>query len=66
MHVNLNPYLKAIVGVIGAIATGLQTAYPSSHWATTVTAGITAVLVYLVPNTPQGPPAPPDEPPVRM
>jgi hypothetical protein len=48
----ISQYLKAIVALIGAIATGLQTAFPSDHWASTVTATLSAVLVYLVPNTP--------------
>lgn len=52
---NYGNYLKAIVAVIGTVATALQTAYPSSHWATTITAGITAALVFLAPNTPRPP-----------
>lgn len=50
-------YLKAIVAIIGAIAIGLQTAFPSSHWATTITAAITSALVFLTPNA--GPPKAP-------
>lgn len=50
---NYGAYLKAIVAVIGTIATVLQTQFPSDHWSQAVTAGITAVLVYITPNLPK-------------
>lgn len=52
MKVNFNQYLKAIVGVIGAVLAGLQEAFPGAHWVSLVSIAVTPVLVYLVPNTP--------------
>lgn len=49
---SLSPYLKAVVGVLGAVLAGLQEAFPGSHWVTLVTLALTPVLVYLVPNMP--------------
>jgi hypothetical protein len=49
----MNRYLKAIVAVIGAGVTVAQTVWPGNHWQVVVTSSITAILVYLVPNTPK-------------
>lgn len=49
----MNKYLKAIVAVLGAGVTIAQTVWPANHWQEVVTASITAVLVYLVPNSPK-------------
>lgn len=49
----VNPYLKFIIAVLGALVIVLQTAYGAAHWAQPVAAGITAILVYLAPNTPK-------------
>ena len=49
----MNKYLKTIVAVLGAGVTVTQTVWPSNDWSQVVTAGITAVLVYLVPNSPK-------------
>lgn len=47
---NYVKYTKAIVGLIGTVATVLQTIWPHAQWSAAVTSLITAVLVYLVPN----------------
>lgn len=52
MKVNLSPYLKAVVGVIGAVMAGIQSAYPGAHWVSLVSIAVTPLLVYLVPNVP--------------
>lgn len=49
----LGPYLKAVVGVLGAVLTSLAPYYGSAHWYPIVTSVVTAILVYLVPNTPK-------------
>ena len=42
---------KFWIAVGGTIVTGLQSVYPSTHhWIPAVSAAITAILVYLVPN----------------
>lgn len=43
----MNAYVKIALGVLGAIAIGLQTAYPHAAWAIPVTAAITAALTAL-------------------
>ena len=53
---NLNRYLKTVVAVVGALAVALQTQFPAAHWSTTVTAAVSAILVYITPNTPPPPP----------
>jgi hypothetical protein len=43
---------KFVVGISGAVVTSLIAVYPASvDWLPAVVAGITAVLVYLVPNS---------------
>jgi hypothetical protein len=54
----MDKYLKFIVAVIGAIEIGLQTQWPNARWSESVTAGITALLVYFVPNNPTPPKGP--------
>ncbi len=44
-------YAKAMVAGLGAVAAALESAYPSWRWLPAVTAGLTAVGVYLAPNT---------------
>ncbi len=48
----LNPYLKAVVPVLLTLVGALATVYGHFPWYTPVAAAITAVLTYLVPNTP--------------
>lgn len=50
----MNSYAKLVVAVLGAAQTATQAQWPSAHWSQTVTAVVTAVLVWLVPNTPEG------------
>lgn len=52
-EVHMNKYLKAVIAVLGAAVTVGQTVWPANHWQQAVTAGITAILVYLVPNSPK-------------
>jgi hypothetical protein len=43
---------KFVVGIAGAVVTSLIAVYPSSAtWLPAVVAGVTAALVYLVPNS---------------
>jgi hypothetical protein len=53
---NVLNYLKAIVAVIGAVATALLTALPDNEtvqtWGPIVSAFVTAIAVYVVPNIP--------------
>jgi hypothetical protein len=42
---------KFVVSVLGAVATSLSTYYSADHWSTIVIAAITALSVYLVPNS---------------
>jgi uncharacterized membrane protein (DUF4010 family) len=49
----LGPYLKAIMGLLGAILTSLASFYGGQHWFVIVMSVFTAVSVYLVPNTPK-------------
>lgn len=50
---NINAYLKFIVALLGAAGTALTGIWPTgAHWTATIVAAITAILVYLVPNTP--------------
>lgn len=49
----LGKYRKAIVAVLGATVTVLETVAPTNHWVQVITSGITAALVYLVPNKAQ-------------
>ena len=43
-------YSKFIVAVLGAVSVGLTTFEHGQPWVATVLSGISAVLVYLVPN----------------
>lgn len=51
---NVNSYLKFLVASLTAVGVALQTAYPADHWSQAIVAGVGAVLVYLVPNSPKG------------
>ncbi len=51
----LATYSKLAVSVAGAALTGLETSFAGAHWLPPVTAAISAVLVYLVPNVTAGP-----------
>ena len=46
---------KALVGLATAVTTWLSTEYGSRTWEPAAIAGIGAVLVFLVPNTPRPP-----------
>lgn len=46
---------KFIVALFGAASTDLTIYYGGSHWVPIVTSVLSAVGVYLVPNTPSGP-----------
>lgn len=50
---NIGNYAKFLVGAAAAVVTGLQPYYGGQHWFTALTAGIGAILVYLVPNAPK-------------
>lgn len=47
----LNPYMKAIVAILGAAITAAATFYGNAHWFPILSAVVTAATVYLVPNT---------------
>lgn len=53
---NVTRYLKFIVAVIGAALTAATTAFPDASWLNTwgpiISAVLTAVAVYAVPNSP--------------
>jgi hypothetical protein len=49
----LGPYLKAVVAILGAALTSLATYYGGSHWYPIAVSVVTAISVYLVPNTPK-------------
>jgi hypothetical protein len=48
----LSPYLKFVVAALGVISTAVQTAGGTGKWQPVVTAAISALLVWLVPNLP--------------
>lgn len=50
---NTGAYAKFIVGAASAVVTALTPYYGSAHWFPALTAGIGALLVYLVPNQPE-------------
>jgi hypothetical protein len=60
---NYPQYLKWIIGVLGAIQTGLQIAFPGVRWEVAVTAGIAALLVVIAPNAQK---AAANKPPVTL
>lgn len=49
----MTKYLKAIISVLGASVTVVTTLWPNSHWATVASTLVTAILVYITPNTPK-------------
>lgn len=51
--VKAGSYSKALVAVLGAAIAVLTTTYAAARWEPGVVAGITALLVYLTPNTPK-------------
>lgn len=50
----LDPYVKSIMGLSGAILTALAAFYGGTHWYPIAVAVVTAVNVYLAKNTPKG------------
>lgn len=58
----LAPYAKAVIAVVFAVITAVQTLYPGQKWTMIVTAAIGALGVYLVPNA-ATPPASAAQPP---
>lgn len=48
----INPYLKFVVALLGTVLTGLSVYYGKTEWFPIVTSVVTAVSVYIVPNTP--------------
>jgi hypothetical protein len=52
---NAGQYSKLLVAAAGAALTIVQTAWPQAHWTPAVTATLSALLVYLVPNSPPPP-----------
>jgi hypothetical protein len=55
---NYTKYSKFIVAALGAVGTALSTQYPGNHWTDAIIATITAVTVWLVPNTTPAPAQP--------
>lgn len=51
---HLDPYVKSIMGLSGAILTALAAFYGGTHWYPIAVAVVTAVNVYLAKNTPKG------------
>lgn len=51
----MGKYNKAIVAMIGAVVTVLQTVFPAPHWSVVTVTILTAVLVWLTPNSGQSP-----------
>jgi hypothetical protein len=52
------PYLKCIMAAFGTLLTGLSVYYGHTQWFPVVTSLVSAVSVYLVPNTPKAVPEP--------
>ncbi len=53
-------YSKAIVAVLGAVATAVEVQFPATdHWIPVLNAFFTAFLVYVVPNASSQPANPP-------
>lgn len=52
---NLNPYLKFIVALLGAAVTGASVYYSQAHWFPILTSVVTAILVYVTPNVTPAP-----------
>lgn len=48
---NIGNYSKFLVGAATAVLTGMEPYYGHDIWFTAVTAGVGALLVYMVPNT---------------
>lgn len=51
MFKNSGRIAKFVVAVAGAVSSSLETYYGTEHWVPVVIAGITALTVYLVPNS---------------
>lgn len=49
---DLSPYLKFIVAILGTVLTGLATYFGHTQWFPIVTSVVAAISVYLVPNSP--------------
>lgn len=50
---NTGSVAKLVVSVLGTVATALPIYYGTAKWEPVVVAALTAVSVYLVPNTPK-------------
>jgi len=52
----IKPYAKAVVAILGAVLTTVMTQFPENTdvqtWGPIVASFLTALAVYLVPNTP--------------
>lgn len=51
----LSPYMKAVIAILGTVLTSLAVYYGSTHWYPIVVSVVSAISVYLVPNTPATP-----------
>ena len=51
----IGQYTKFVVSAGGAAVVWLTTYHATAHWEAPVVAAITAVLVFVAPNTPKGP-----------
>jgi len=49
----MNAYLKAIIAVLGTVVTSLAVYYGNESWYPIVVSAVTALTVYLAPNTPK-------------
>lgn len=49
----INPYLKFVVAILGAVITSAGVYYGSAHWFPILTSVVTALTVYLTPNLPK-------------
>ena len=56
MLIKAGSYTKALVAVLGAVLAVLTTTFAAAKWEPGVVAGLTALLVYLVPNSPKAKP----------
>lgn len=57
---NAGQYSKAIVAALGALTSSLSVYYGTARWFPIVTAAVTVLVIYLVPNQPA--PARPEPP----
>ena len=51
----VNPYLKFIVAVLGAVVTSLSIYYSGARWFPILPSVVTALTVYFTPNIPNAP-----------